>query len=112
MHSMHPNFGHINRTLIYNAWNNDFEMIRSGKFCELFTSQALAENITIGNLCIFDCTNEGIGISDMNTMVSALTVMYPTLEIRVLFNIPVTHIRILQRQFDDGSCFHGAQNLT
>jgi len=29
-----------------------------------------------------------------------------------LIYAPVNHIGILQRQFDDGSCFHSAQNLT
>jgi hypothetical protein len=31
---------------------------------------------------------------------------------QVLIYASVTHIRILQRQFDDGSCFHSAHNLT
>jgi hypothetical protein len=30
----------------------------------------------------------------------------------VLIYASVNHIRILQRQFDDGSCFNSAQNLT
>jgi hypothetical protein len=85
-----PKFRFIDGTLIYNAWDNDFEIIRSGKFNKLFTEQLTNENITTTDLCIFDCTNEGIGTSDIDGMVDAIKDDYPDLEIRVLFNIPIT----------------------
>jgi hypothetical protein len=90
MLSNRPKFGFIDGTLIYNAWDNDFEIIRSGRFNELFTEQLIDENIKTSELCIFDCTNEGIGTSDIDDMVDAIKNDYPNLEIRVLFNIPTT----------------------
>jgi len=87
---MIPVFGYINQTLIYNAWNNDFDIIRKGEFLGLFKQQLKNENIELSNLCIFDCTNEGIGTADIDKMCSAVKNEFPTLEIRVLFNIPTT----------------------
>jgi hypothetical protein len=83
-------FGYICGTLIYNAWDNDFEIIRSGRFSELFTEQLTNENIIASELCIFDCTNEGIGTDDIDMMLTTLIADYPNLEIRVLYNTPIT----------------------
>ena len=83
-----PMFGYINGVPVYSAWDNDFEIIRTGKFCELFQSQIQNENVTIDNLCIFDCTNEGIGASDIELMLASISTDFPNLEVRVLFNIP------------------------
>lgn len=85
-----PLFGYINHTLIYDAWNNDFGIIREGRFLNLFKQQLNNENISLGKLCIFDCTNEGISTDDIDKMYSAIKIEYPDLEVRVLFNIPTT----------------------
>lgn len=89
---MFPMFGYINQTLIYNAWNNDFDKIRKGEFCSLFKTQIEAENIDVGKLCIFDCTNEGIDSDDIDLMYNTIKDDFPELEIRVLFNVPETKI--------------------
>jgi len=84
-----PRFGYFNRVLVYNAWNNDFEIIRQGNFLELFQSQLAKENITLNDTIIFDCTNEGIGTDTMNGMVADIQNFYPNLEVKVLFNVVV-----------------------
>lgn len=80
-------FWYINKTLIYNIWNNDFDIIRNGGFVELFKRQLKDENVQIGDLCIFDCTNEGIGTYLMDELVDSINEEYPNTEIRVLFNV-------------------------
>ncbi len=82
-------FGIINNIPIYNAWYNDFDIIRNGHFLELFVNQIQQENIVIGDLCLFDCTNEGIGTTDIETMINAIKHYYPSLEVRVLFNVVI-----------------------
>jgi len=79
-----------NETLIYNVWDNDFGVIRKGNFSKLFTQQLKDENISISDLCIFDCTNEGVGILDIDMMLVGIEEHFPKLEIRVLFNIHTT----------------------
>lgn len=88
MPSPRPMFGYVNGTLIYNVWNNDFDIIRRGNFLELFKSQLLNENVTPRDLCIFDCANEGIGTADIEKMLDAIAPEFNELEVRVLFNIP------------------------
>ena len=83
-------FNYKTQTLIYDAWNNDFDIIRKGEFLNLFKQQVSNENISLGKLCIFDCTNEGISTDDIDKMSSAIKLEYPELEVRVLFNIPIT----------------------
>jgi hypothetical protein len=83
-------FGYINGIPIYNVWDNDFDVIRKGNFLQLFNSQVSNENVLIGDLCIFDCTNEGVGTNDIEIMLSDISDYYPNLEIRVLFNIQTT----------------------
>jgi len=80
-------FSYVNGIPIYNVWDNDFGVIREGKFLQLFESQISTENVNIHNLCIFDCTNEGVGTNDIEIMMDAISVSFPNLEVRVLFNI-------------------------
>ena len=80
-------FRYVNGIPIYNIWDNDFGVIREGKFLQLFESQISTENVNIHNLCIFDCTNEGIGTNDIEIMMDAISASFPNLEVRVLFNI-------------------------
>jgi len=80
-------FRYVNNTLIYNVWDNDFGVIKDGNFCELFKEQLKNENISINSICIFDCTNEGVGIQDIEIILNSLSKDFPNLEIRVLFNI-------------------------
>jgi len=84
-----PMFGYVNHILTYNIWNNDFDIIREGRFIDLFKSQLKEENIQLGNLCIFDCTNEGIGTDVMDDIVQSMNEEFPNTEIRVLFNVVV-----------------------
>jgi len=85
-----PVFTYINGTPIYNVWDNDFDVVREGNFLQLFKSQVLDENAVIHDLCIFDCTNEGVGTNDIKVMLDAISTEFPALEVRVLFNIPTT----------------------
>lgn len=83
-------FLYVNGVLVYNAWDNDFDIIRKGNFLTLFKEQMVLENISIPALCIFDCTNEGVGASDIGNMVNAITTCFTT-EVRVLFNVVTNH---------------------
>jgi len=87
MEASRPMFRYIDGVLIYNAWDNDFAIIRCGRFGELFKTQIQNENINVPHLCIFDCANEGVGTLDIDVMIDAISDEYPNLEVRVLFNI-------------------------
>jgi hypothetical protein len=86
-----PKFGYVGNVLIYNFWNNDFDVIRKGNFAELFVEQMLAEDITLDHHhpIIYDCCNEGISPADINLAVASLEAHDITLNIGVLFNITV-----------------------
>lgn len=77
--------------MVYNFWNNDFDIVRTGKFSNIFQQQLLDENITLnnGDKIIFDCCNEGIGPKDISLAVDSLLNSSIHYDIRVLFNVPV-----------------------
>jgi hypothetical protein len=107
MPSPRPLFRYINGTPIYNVWDNDFDIIRKGNFLHLFNSQLFSEGVQIDDLCIFDCTNEGIAPNDIELMLSAISTDYPNLEIRVLFNTPInSELPYMYRSFPEHMVAH------
>ncbi len=90
MTNARPKFGYTNKTLIYNVWDNDFDIVRKGNFATIFKQQLDDEGITDPKMCIFDCTNEGVGTTDIELMFDSIKTKFPQLKLKVLFNVPVT----------------------
>jgi len=86
-----PKFYTFNGITVYNYWNNDFDIVRKGNFCNEFLKQAKEENIQIKNKqkIIFDCCNEGIAPSDITLATDSLDANDIELELMVLFNVTV-----------------------
>jgi len=85
------NFYILNNITVYNYWNNDFDLIRKGKFADEFLKQSKNENVQIKNKqkIIFDCCNEGISPNDILLATTSLKEKGYVFDLRVMFNVNV-----------------------
>jgi|APSaa5957512493_1039668.scaffolds.fasta_scaffold23003_3 hypothetical protein len=78
-------FREFNDVVIYDFWNNDFQIVRTGQFGKHFLEQ-LPDKDYLNRPFIFNCLNEGIGPLDIQLAINSIKKEGVSLNIRVIFN--------------------------
>jgi hypothetical protein len=81
-------FSNHNGVLVYNFWDNNFELVKKHRFAERFLEHIERENIEIrpGDKCIFNCDCEGAGPKAIRLAICSLERENIDIDLRILFN--------------------------